>query len=72
MMSAKFITSNLFVELSTEEQQLVSGGQANRQPLPEEPMPLGGQASDGNGFLPYPTYICRPADDNVGGGNNGQ
>lgn len=63
MMSTKFNTSNLFVELSTEEQQLLSGGQANRQPS------YGGQPSypsDRSGSRRFPTYVCRPVYGNDG------
>lgn len=84
-MSNKFIKSNSLVELSTEEQQLLSGGQTTGNP------PYGGQPSDGGqpmlggespigeqpsmpssgyGLRRYPTYICQPSYGYEGSGSS--
>jgi hypothetical protein len=81
-MSNKFVTSNLLVDLSTEEQQLLSGGQTTdntqtpgNMSYPGQPtdggQPLGGQPtyggqSGGYGYN-YPIYVCRPINPNDGG-----
>ncbi|MBE9205196.1 hypothetical protein IQ244_01320 [Nostoc sp. LEGE 06077] len=79
-MSNKFITSTLFVDLSTEEQQLLSGGQAGGRPISGGRPTYGGQfpsdgqpsyPSDGNESRRYPKYICRPVYSNDGGNYGG-
>ncbi|MBU7583670.1 MAG: hypothetical protein KAF91_12290 [Nostoc sp. TH1S01] len=81
-MPNKFISSNLVVDLSTEEQQLLSGGQGTETPLSDGQPTSGGQTpyggqqtypSGGYGSKRYPTYICRPVyDSNDGGGYGNQ
>ncbi|MBD2297222.1 hypothetical protein H6G80_02310 [Nostoc sp. FACHB-87] len=70
-MSNKFITSNLVVDLSTAEQQLLSGGQGTGTTSDSQPT-YGGQPSGGQSRYPssgynYPTYICRPVYGNESG-----
>ncbi|MBD2595120.1 hypothetical protein BCD64_17355 [Nostoc sp. MBR 210] len=75
-MSNKFITSNLVVDLSTAEQQLLSGGQGTGTTSDGQPtyggQPSGGQSTDQSGGYNYPTYICRPVYGNESGGNDNQ
>ncbi|BAY17907.1 hypothetical protein NIES21_37490 [Anabaenopsis circularis NIES-21] len=81
-MSNKLITSTLLVDLSTEEQQLLSGGQTGGQPTGGGQSPYGGQfpsngqpsyPSQGDESRRYPTYICRPVyDDDSSTSGGGQ
>ncbi|MBD2495069.1 hypothetical protein [Nostoc sp. FACHB-280] len=80
-MSNKYITSNLIVDLSTAEQQLLSGGQnTGKKPFGGQ-SPYGGQLPSGEQPLfpsnedysrRYPTYICRPVYGDDGGSSGGE